>query len=125
MELKASALGAPAAPGIPPPPGAMGAAPGGGVPPPPVPFGMPPLPDAVMKKLGKVPGAPGLPPPPPPPGVPPPPGAPPPPPGPGGAVPPPPPMLSVPLPGEKEMELSLSFRDRTVFPYMKKLHNLR
>jgi len=98
MELKASALGAPAAPGIPPPPGAMGAAPGGGVPPPPVPFGMPPLPDAVMKKLGKVPGAPGLPPPPPPPGVPPPPGAPPPPPGPGGAVPPPPPMLSVPLP---------------------------
>jgi len=96
MELKASALGAPAAPGIPPPPGAMGAAPGGGVPPPPVPFGMPPLPDAVMKKLGKVPGAPGLPPPPPPPGVPPPPGAPPPPPG--GAAPPPPPMLSVPLP---------------------------
>jgi len=97
MELKASAVGAPPlAPGIPPPPGAMGAG-GGPAPPPPVPFGMPPLPDAIQKKLGKLPGAPGAPPPPPPPlGVPPPPGAPPPPPG--GAVPPPPPMLSVPLP---------------------------
>merc|ERR1719209_2520837 len=89
MELKASALGAPPAPGIPPPPGGVG----GAGPAPPPPMGMPPLPDAVLKKLGKTPGAP---PPPPPPGVPPPPGAPPPPPG--GAVPPPPPMLSVPLP---------------------------
>jgi len=91
MELKASALGAPPAPGIPPPPGGLG----GAGPAPPPPMGMPPLPDAILKKLGKTPGAPPPPPPPPLGGPPPPPGIPPPP---GGAVPPPPPMLAVPLP---------------------------
>merc|ERR1719427_666574 len=77
MELKASALGAPPAPGIPPPPGGLG----GAGPAPPPPMGMPPLPDAILKKLGKTPGAPPPPPPPP-----------------LGGPPPPPPMLAVPLP---------------------------